>query len=272
MRHLLVIATTILVTLVGAPAIATAAPESYVALGDSYSSGLGTGSYPLSTSCKRSTKAYPYLHAGAAATFVACSGATVDSVRSGQLSDPATAGAALVTLTVGGNDIGFSTVVTSCTAYTSNTTCTSAINTAVGKIGGMKANLIELLKEIRLRAQNAKIVLLGYPDLYSTKSRCGFGQPNQTKRIALRDGAIALNTALRDAVADPSVTGSKQFVDVRGVFITPTADHSICATSSQRWINGLTLFNSAESYHANSAGHAGGYLPALRSALQAVSA
>lgn len=261
MRHLLVIATTILVTLVGSPAIATAAPAPYVALGDSYSSGLGTGSYTLSTSCKRSTKAYPYLHGVAPANFVACSGATVDSVRSGQL--PATAGAALVTLTVGGNDIGFSTVVTSCTAYTSNATCTNAIKTAVNKIGGMKANLIKLLKEIRLGAQNAQIVLLGYPDLYSTGSTCGFGQPNQTKRIALRDGAIELNNALKAAVEDQDVTGSKQFVDVRDEF----ADHSICATGPQRWINGLNLFNSAESYHANSAGHAGGYLPALRSAL-----
>src|SRR5690348_5369752 len=39
----------------------TAAATGYVALGDSYSSGVGAGSYISSSGdCKRSTKAYPY--------------------------------------------------------------------------------------------------------------------------------------------------------------------------------------------------------------------
>lgn len=57
-----------------------AAATGYVALGDSYSSGVGAGSYDSSSgSCKRSTKAYPALwaaaHSPSSFSFTACSGA-----------------------------------------------------------------------------------------------------------------------------------------------------------------------------------------------------
>jgi len=67
-----------------------ATPPSYVALGDSYASGVGTRSYDsASGECYRSPHAYPVLDAqriGAALTSVACSGATVASLTSTQLS------------------------------------------------------------------------------------------------------------------------------------------------------------------------------------------
>ena len=63
---------------------AAAATDRYVALGDSFSSGVGTGSYSLSSACKRSVYAYPYLlsqqRAGTSLSFVACSGATTADV------------------------------------------------------------------------------------------------------------------------------------------------------------------------------------------------
>ena len=63
---------------------AQAAAPSYVALGDSYSSGTGTRSYiDDGTSCQRSTYAYPSLIAAArgySLNFRACSGAKVADV------------------------------------------------------------------------------------------------------------------------------------------------------------------------------------------------
>ena len=54
--------------------------DNYVALGDSYSSGTGTRSYTLNSTCQRGVYAYPYLvaqaRAGTSLNFVACSGAT----------------------------------------------------------------------------------------------------------------------------------------------------------------------------------------------------
>src|SRR3546814_18677022 len=78
---------TTLVALLVPAAPAQAAGPSYVALGDSYSSGLGTRSYTNST-CKRSDLAYPRLIAnqrGYALNFQACSGATVSTVTNSQL-------------------------------------------------------------------------------------------------------------------------------------------------------------------------------------------
>ncbi|WP_303633606.1 hypothetical protein [Actinomadura madurae] len=84
---------------------ASAAATSYVALGDSYSSGTGAGNYdPGSGSCNRSANAYPNLWAAAHATdsftFVACSGATTTSVASGQLG-ALTSSTTLVSVTAG---------------------------------------------------------------------------------------------------------------------------------------------------------------------------
>lgn len=67
-----------------------AAPTGYVALGDSYSSGVGAGGYIASSgNCKRSTKAYPYLWAAAHSPstfhFTACSGARTGDVLASQL-------------------------------------------------------------------------------------------------------------------------------------------------------------------------------------------
>ena len=73
------------------PAADAASSVSYVALGDSYSSGLGAGSYISSSgSCDRSTNAYPeqWASANSPASFVsvACAGATTSDVISGQVS------------------------------------------------------------------------------------------------------------------------------------------------------------------------------------------
>src|SRR5688572_14889483 len=97
---------------------ASAAAVNYVALGDSYASGLGTGSYDgASGSCKRGPLAYPALWAAATAPAsfksVACSGAKTGDV----INQSATLASStnLVTVQVGGNDAGFTDVITTCT-------------------------------------------------------------------------------------------------------------------------------------------------------------
>ena len=86
---------------------AGAAGASYVALGDSYSSGVGTRTYISDgTSCQRSTYAYPYLIAqsrGFTLNFQACSGAKIPDVTSKQLG-ALSSGTSYVTISVGGND------------------------------------------------------------------------------------------------------------------------------------------------------------------------
>src|SRR6187551_2110890 len=86
----------------------------YVALGDSYAAGVGSGG---SGECGRSASAHPSLwndaHSPAEFRFAACSGATTQDVLESQVASLSSV-TTLVTLTVGGNDIGFTDVMTTC--------------------------------------------------------------------------------------------------------------------------------------------------------------
>src|SRR5579871_4843180 len=114
-----------------------AAQPAYVALGDSYASGDGTGVYYNDgTSCYRSPDSYPPLVAAAdgySLTFGACSGATTATVISSQLGSLSSA-TRLVTIQIGGNDAGFTNVIEDCAAY--YFPCQGAINTANSYIKG----------------------------------------------------------------------------------------------------------------------------------------
>ena len=117
-----------------APAAASAqSAVRYVALGDSYSSGVGARSYIGSSgSCDQSTRAYPALWDAVSqpASYVseACPGATTATVLSSQLS-ALSAATTLVSITVGGNDVGFSSVMETCVLLPTSS-CVSAVNHA----------------------------------------------------------------------------------------------------------------------------------------------
>ena len=156
---------------VGLAAPAQAAPPSYVALGDSYSSGVGTRSYLNDGStCQRSVYAYPSLIAAAkgyALNFRACSGATVADVTNSQLS-ALSAADAYVTISVGGNDAGFASVLTTCALPSWLSNCTGAVNGAQGYIRNtLPGSLATLYASIRAKAPSAKVVVVGYPRIFN---------------------------------------------------------------------------------------------------------
>src|ERR1700733_3409699 len=113
----------------GIPAQAASAVH-YVALGDSYSSGVGAGS--TSGSCGQSPNAYPALweeaNSPAAFPFPACSGATTGDVISSQLSS-LNSSTTLVSITIGGNDVGFTSIMETC-VLGSTSSCESAVSAA----------------------------------------------------------------------------------------------------------------------------------------------
>ena len=157
-------------TLAAAPPAHAAAP-SYVALGDSYSSGVGTRTYISDgTSCQRSVYAFPSLIAAArgyALNFRACSGAKVSDVTSTQLS-ALSASTAYVTISVGGNDAGFTSVITTCAQPAWLSDCNGAVKKAQGYITNtLPGSLSTLYSSIRAKAPNAKVVVVGYPRLFN---------------------------------------------------------------------------------------------------------
>ena len=98
-------------------------PE-YVALGDSYASGLGSFSYLTNSKgkaspCFRATDGYAEQISsfeGETLGFAACAGATISNIVVGNKAqiDEVGPGTRLITLSIGGNDVGFSHVLDDC--------------------------------------------------------------------------------------------------------------------------------------------------------------
>ncbi|MER7406767.1 SGNH/GDSL hydrolase family protein [Streptomyces sp. NPDC000070] len=252
---LLLAAGTALTGAATAQASSLAPTGGYAALGDSYSSGVGAGSYISSSGdCKRSTKAYPYLwataHSPASFDFTACSGARTGDVLSGQLG-PLSGTTGLVSLSVGGNDAGFADVMTTCTTQ-SDSACISRINTARAYVDStLPGKLDSVYSAIRSKAPNAHVVVLGYPRFYQLGTTClGF---SEAKRKAINDASDHLNTAIAKRAANHGFT----FGDVRPAF----TGHEICSGDS--WLHSVNWLNIGESYHPKAPGQSGGYLPVL---------
>lgn len=235
------------------PANAVAATN-YVALGDSYSSGLGAGDYGNSGGCKRSANSYPQLwanaHSGTQFTFVACSGARTPDVlnQAGSLSASTT----LATVSVGGNDAGFSSVMQDCTLG-SDQDCVNRINQAKAYVNNTLPGLLDnVYATMKQKAPNAKIVVLGYPHFYKVPGSCSLGL-SDTKRTAINSGSDALAAVTSQRAGNAGAT----FVDVRGKF----TGHEICSSAS--WLHSLS-WPVEESYHPTQDGQKLGYLPALK--------
>jgi lysophospholipase L1-like esterase len=242
------------------PAANAASAVHYVALGDSYSSGVGAGDYISSSgSCDRSTNAYPeqWADANSPTSFVsvACSGATTADVLSSQVS-ALSASTTLVSITIGGNDAGFSSVMETC-VLESSSSCVKAITASEAYVADeLPARLDTTLQTIRADAPAAKIVVLGYPDLYDLSKSSSCIGLSTADRTALNQGAGDLDSALATATAAAGDT----YVDVRSEF----AGHEICDSDS--WLHSVDIFSLSSSYHPTAAGQELGYLPAFTSA------
>lgn len=248
-------AVTAVAVLIGMPA-ANAAGANYVALGDSYASGVGAGSYTSeSGSCLRSTLAYSKLwansHAPSSYRSVACSGAKTSDVNANQLSALSSA-TTLVSVTIGGNDVGFAKVMQDCVLYGTDT-CVSEVNAAENKARTqLPAWLDTTYNGIRGRAPNARVVVVDYPRFYHDLWYCvGL---SSTSRNKINEGADVLDGVISSAAARHGF----QFADVRAAFAN---GHEICDGSS--WLHSIDWDNVVQSYHPTAAGQSGGYLPAF---------
>jgi lysophospholipase L1-like esterase len=235
---------------------AQAATVNYVALGDSYSSGVGSGSYTSeSGSCLRSTKAYPQLwtnaHAPSSFRFVACSGAKTTDVNAGQLSALSSA-TTVVSITIGGNDVGFAKVMQDCVIY-GTTTCVNEVNAAENTARtSLPGWLDTTYNGIRSHAPNARVVVLSYPRFYHDVWYCvGL---SSTSRNKINEGADVLDGVISAAATRHGFS----FGDVRPAFAN---GHEICDSGS--WLHSVDWSNIVQSYHPTAAGQSGGYLPAF---------
>jgi lysophospholipase L1-like esterase len=235
-----------------------AAADRYVALGDSFSSGVGTGSYTLSSSCRRSVYAYPYLvsqqRPNTSLDFVACSGATTSDLMASQIQSVTTA-TTIVTATIGGNDIGFADLIGQCTL----SDCSAALDrTRTSLSTFLPPRLDPVYAAIKTRAApGAKIVVLGYPRMFGSAGCFGTLGITATERTKANQLAEVLDQVIADRVAFAGLSYRSA--------LAPFSTHAVCAASP--WLNGLNLFNTTESYHPNRNGNSLGYAPLVRAVI-----
>jgi lysophospholipase L1-like esterase len=255
----------------------------YVALGDSYTAGLGIpGQVGMPAGCGRSGSSYPFLVAqrlglkAGQVRDVSCSGATISSLSAAQPTsdgtNPAqltalTPATTLVTLGIGGNDLDWTTLFTRCVEldlvpalipgstaasaapcreyYTSGGTnqIQQAIHTAAVQLAGA-------LTDIKTRAPHARIYVVGYPALLpSTADDCRDTLTLTQDDLAfLNAEELQLNTMLwQDAQAAGAV-----YVDT----YTPSTGHDACSDPATRWIEPL-IPTGAAPMHPNALGEQG---------------
>jgi len=254
------------------PAAATSSLE-YVALGDSYSAGLGltpTTRLPV-PKCGQSEVNFPHRVAeqlGLDLTDVSCSGATTADITTAAQFDGANPqldalsdSTDIVTLTIGGNDLGFVTVAATCAAasaegpllqQSNQQNCESyfahagADNPATVLSDLVVPALASTYSAIADAAPNARVFVLGYPNLFRDaanipESGC-FTQlgtepsslPVGTTDLAYLHGVeSALDAAIQSSAADAGFTYVPTFAESLG--------HDVCSGTDEEYVNGAIV-------------------------------
>lgn len=255
-------------------AAAYAAPTGpVVALGDSYTAGalLPLNQAARPSGCLRSTKAYPVLVAHALKAplvDVACTNAGAKNMTQAQQtylggSNPAqfTALAAddrLVLLTIGGDDIGFLNVLKECMALSFTRPWGSPCQghyTAGGtdqlaaSVTAEAPKLAQMLDGIAARAPRARIVVVGYPDMFPQSGGCWPGVPIANGDVSYLRGIEDKANAM---LAGAARTAGATFVNT----YAPTTGHDFCKPERVRDVEGLLPGSLALPFHPNTRGQA----------------
>lgn len=262
----------LLLAVTTANAAGAASTGTYVSLGDSYVSGPLIPNQ-VNLGCLRSNHNYPSLVATAqgipAFVDASCGGATTADMTQSQADGPivvngpqlnaAGADDSLVTLGIGGNDIGFVDIIATCAGesltnpfgspctahYTSGGTdqLAAAINATAPKVAAV-------LQAVHRRAPQAKVLVVGYPDILPEHSDgCWPLEPIAYGDVSyLRATEKRLNSMLAGAAA----ANNAQYVDT----YTPTIGHDICQAPGTKWIEGLVPTAPAAPFHPNAQGEA----------------
>ncbi|MER5179996.1 SGNH/GDSL hydrolase family protein [Streptomyces sp. NPDC002896] len=257
----------------------------YVALGDSYTAGPRipdqTGK---PAGCDRSDRNYPALVADelglAAADFrdVSCSGATISDLSTSQSTDdgvnPAqlsalSADTRLVTIGIGGNDIGFASLVRECVtagaiyhamgsgkylpedAPCSRRYVSQGTDEVQERITTAGERLSGALSEVRNRAPKAQVYVVGYPAILpSEETDCG-------REMGLAPGDVtflhAREQQLNAMLRKRAEAAGARYVDT----YTPSEGRDACSAEDTRWVEPLIPRSPAASVHPNERGERG---------------
>ena len=238
-----------------------------VAQGDSYTAGalLPADLTASPLGCLRSTRAYPVLVAaalGASLTDAACASAGVKDMTAPQQTNLGTnpaqlnalaANDSLVLLTLGGDDLGFSNVLDKCMELSFTDPWGSPCKAYYTKGGTdqlaalVKAEaprMAAVLAEITAAAPQARIVLVGYPDMFPLSGGCWPVVPITNGDLAYLNG---IELQLNAMLAADAKAANATFVNT----FTRTIGHDFCQPERIRDVEGLLPGSWALPFHPN---------------------
>lgn len=246
------------------------AAAGYVPLGDSYTAGPLVP-YPVGPlGCFRSSHNYPHLAAsriGLPLRDASCSGAktsqmfTPQPLGAGSPNPPQlnslNAATRVVSLTIGGNDIGFSGIVQSCIAANPfGSPCrrryvAGGVDAIGARIKAVAPLVAGVLRAIRARAPRARVYVVNYPAILPEDGHGCWPQMPISFIDApyLRAKVRQLDRMLAKQAAG---TGAR-FVD----WYAASIGHDACRPASTRWVEPLIPGNWAASIHPNRRGMQG---------------
>ncbi len=219
----------------------------YVALGDSYVAAPLVPVTDVANGCFRSSNNYPSIVAkklGAALDDRSCIGAQSKDFTLSQFPDvppqldALTPKVDLVTVGIGGNDERvFARLVGICTKLRASdpngAPCAARMSaqgsdTLLASIDRTRAKVLALLRRVRQKAPNAKVIVVGYPQIADPDHEC--------RDLPLAKGdyayAVKVNRALAEMLQSAARATGTAYVDVWSA----SAGHDIC--SADPWING----------------------------------
>ena len=247
--------------------------DKVVLLGDSYSAGNGAGGYL--DACFRTPQSAGRRYAAqvhAVVVDVSCSGAVVaDLTHARDGSHPAQVDAVdrtadVVVLTIGGNDVGFGSIVLQCFLFGTGTAdggCADGINRANRLLPQLRSDLTAALTEVRARMRpDATLVLRSYPLLAPDRPLVEPGGYDANRDIrALGKAGTAVQQQVVDAVRASGPGRERTYLDTSAA--TVFAGHELGAkpaagVKADPWFVGFGTKGGrqAEVYHPNPAGWA----------------
>jgi lysophospholipase L1-like esterase len=255
--------------------------NTYVALGDSYSSGQSNQPYISGTDtstdqCHRSALAYPFdasLGLGFYSphfSFHACSGATISALFAGYKHEPPQlswlgSADALISLTIGGNDAHFADVIKSCLIFPDcEGRWKDKVNHAIAEMGRYAPNNSESLQRLYMiiaqDAPSAKVVVVGYPRFFPVDppehciSEVG-PTINRAKMLWIDSEIKHMDQTIEGAV-NAARSSYPQVVYAVGSYDAFT-HHELCTSSPDMYGVKLSIHEKTreESFHPNINGH-----------------
>jgi lysophospholipase L1-like esterase len=259
----------VFITMLALAAPASAATD-YVSLGDSYAAGPLIPLQIPPFGCLKSNNNYAHIASrqlGLALTDPSCSGAETEDMTNPQNVDPdgpnppqfdsLTRKTLIVTIQIGGNDIGFSSIARDCTSTTNEgTPCQDRYvhdgrDEISERIAATAPLVAAVIQGIHARSPKARVLFVNYAAILPDSG------PGCWPQMPITDGDVpyvrAKQKELNAMVAAQSAANGAELID----WYTASIGHDACQPPVIRWVEPVVPVNAAAPVHPNLGGMMG---------------